>query len=58
MAELIQKVEYGYDHDAHPLQHKLPHLGISVDMAAQLERVREMERTGEISPWPGLVAGE
>ena len=26
---------------------------IRADMAAQLEQVREMERSGEIPPWPG-----
>ncbi len=29
---------------------------IRADMAAQLEQVREMERSGEIPPWPGLAA--
>ncbi len=48
MAELIQKVENGYDHDAHPLQHKLPHLGISVDMAA-FHRNREINRNSSFS---------
>ena len=28
------------------------------DMAVQLERVREMERSGEIPPWPGLAEAE
>jgi len=31
---------------------------IRADMAAQLERLRELERNGEIPPWPGLAAGE
>ncbi len=31
MAELIQRVENGYDHDAAPLQYTLPHLGITID---------------------------
>ncbi len=31
MAELIEKVEGGYDHDASPLQYTLPHLGIAID---------------------------
>ena len=31
---------------------------IRADMAVQLERVREMERSGEISPWPGLATAE
>ena len=48
MAELIQKVENGYDHDAHPLQHKLPHLGIRVDMAA-FHRNREINRNSSFS---------
>ena len=34
MAELIEKVENGYDHDANPMKFKLPHLGISIDMGA------------------------
>jgi sarcosine oxidase subunit beta len=48
MAELIQKVENGYDHDAHPLQHKLLHLGISIDMAA-FHRNREINRNSSFS---------
>ncbi|MFC2164505.1 NAD(P)/FAD-dependent oxidoreductase [Acidobacteriota bacterium] len=31
MAELIDQVEKGYDHDAQPLQYPLPHLGITID---------------------------
>jgi len=48
MAELIQKVENGHDHDADPLQHKLPHLGLSVDMAA-FHRNREINRNSSFS---------
>ncbi len=48
MAELIQKVENGYDHDARPLQHKLPHLGTSIDMAA-FHRNREINRNSSFS---------
>ena len=59
MAELIQKVENGYDHDAHPLQHKLSHLGISVDMAA-FHRNREINRNSSFSvaraKMPTLIA--
>jgi sarcosine oxidase subunit beta len=31
MAELIDQVEKGYDHDARPLPFQLPHLGITID---------------------------
>ena len=31
MAELIDQVEKGFDHDAHPLKYRLPHLGITID---------------------------
>lgn len=31
MADLIDRVEHGYDHYASPLQYTLPHLGITVD---------------------------
>jgi sarcosine oxidase subunit beta len=31
MAELINRVESGYDHDARPLQYKLPQLGFTID---------------------------
>ncbi|MBN1224106.1 MAG: FAD-binding oxidoreductase [Candidatus Aminicenantes bacterium] len=31
MAELIDRVEKGFDHDAHPLQYRLPHLDIEID---------------------------
>lgn len=31
MAELIDQVEKGHNHDAHPLQYTLPHLGITID---------------------------
>jgi len=30
MTEIIQRVENGYDHDAQPLEYKLPHLGLSI----------------------------
>ena len=30
MAELIQKVENSYDHDAQPMEYKLPHLGLTI----------------------------
>jgi len=48
MAELIQKVENGYDHDAQPLQHKLPKLGLRIDMAA-FHRNREINRNSSFS---------
>ena len=48
MAELIQKVENGYDHDAHPLPHRLPHLGYSIDMAT-FHRNREINRNSSFS---------
>lgn len=31
MAELIEQVEAGYDHDDAPLQYTLPHLGLTID---------------------------
>ena len=34
MAELIDKVEKGYDHDAAPMKFKLPHLGLTIDTGA------------------------
>ncbi len=34
MAEIIQRVEDGYDHDAQPLEYKLPHLGITIATSA------------------------
>jgi sarcosine oxidase subunit beta len=43
MAELIDRVEKGYDHDAHPLQYTLPHLGITVDTGV-------FHRNREINP--------
>jgi sarcosine oxidase subunit beta len=33
MAELINRTEKGYDHDTQPLQYRLPHLGITIDMS-------------------------
>ena len=32
MAELIDRVENGYDHDANPLQYNLPRVGQKIDM--------------------------
>ncbi len=48
MAELIQKVERGYDHDADPLQFKLPHLDFTIDMGA-FHRNREINRDSSFS---------
>ena len=48
MAELIEKVEKGYDHDATPLKFTLPHLGISIDMGA-FHRNREINRDSSFS---------
>jgi sarcosine oxidase subunit beta len=48
MAELIEKVEQGYDHDAKPLQFKLSHLGITIDMGA-FHRNRKINRDSSFS---------
>jgi sarcosine oxidase subunit beta len=48
MAHLIDRVEQGYDHDAVPLTYTLPHLGITIDMAA-FHRNREINRNSSFS---------
>ena len=48
MAHLIDRVEQGYDHDAAPLKYTLPHLGITIDMAA-FHRNREINRDSSFS---------
>ncbi len=48
MAELIDKVQNGYDHDASPLQFKLPHLGHTIDMGA-FHRNRKINRDSSFS---------
>jgi len=48
MAELIDKVENGYDHDATPLKFKLPHLGLTIDMGA-FHRNRKINRDSSFS---------
>jgi sarcosine oxidase subunit beta len=48
MAELIDKVEKGYDHDAAPIKFKLPHLGLTIDMAA-FHRNRKINRNSSFS---------
>jgi sarcosine oxidase subunit beta len=48
MAELIDKVEKGYDHDAAPLKFKLPHLGLTIDMGA-FHRNRQINRDSSFS---------
>lgn len=48
MAELIEKVEGGYDHDAQPLQYTLPHLGITIDMGV-FHRHREINTNSSFS---------
>ena len=48
MAELIEKVEKGYDHDAKPLKFKLPNLGITIDMGA-FHRNRQINRDSSFS---------
>lgn len=40
MAELIDQVEQGYDHDACPLSYGLPHLGLTIDTSV-FHRKRE-----------------
>ena len=48
MAELIDKVEKGYDHDASPLQYTLPHLGITIDTGV-FHRKRKINRNSSFS---------
>ena len=48
MAALIDRVEQGYDHDATPLAYTLPHLGITIDMAA-FHRNRKINRDSSFS---------
>jgi len=48
MAELIDKVEKGYDHDAAPLKFKLPRLGLTIDMGA-FHRNRKINRDSSFS---------
>jgi sarcosine oxidase subunit beta len=48
MAELIEKVENGYDHDARPMQFRLPHLGLTIDMGA-FHRNRKINRDSSFS---------
>jgi sarcosine oxidase subunit beta len=48
MTALIERVEQGYDHDATPLQYRLPHLGVTIDMGA-FHRNREIHRESSFS---------
>ncbi len=48
MAELIEQVENGFDHDAAPLKFTLPHLGIKIDMAA-FHRNRKINKDSSFS---------
>ena len=48
MAELIRQVENGYDHDARPLQYKLPHIGLTVDMGV-FHRNRKINKNSSFS---------
>ena len=48
MADLIDKVEKGYDHDSAPLEYKLPHLGLTIDMGA-FHRNRRINRDSSFS---------
>ena len=48
MAELIDKVEQGYDHDAAPMKFRLPHLGLTIDTGA-FHRNREINRDSSFS---------
>jgi sarcosine oxidase subunit beta len=48
MAELIRQVENGYDHDARPLQYKLPHIGLTIDTGA-FHRNRKINKNSSFS---------
>ena len=48
MAELIDQVEKGYDHDASRMKFKLPHLGLAIDMGA-FHRNRRINRDSSFS---------
>jgi len=48
MAELIDRVEHGYDHDAQPIQFVLPHLGLTVDTGV-FHRNRKINRESSFS---------
>jgi len=48
MAELIKKVENGYDHDAQPMEYTLPHLGLTV-ATATFHRKREINPNSSFS---------
>ncbi len=48
MAELIDQVEHGYDHDASPLQYTLPHVGNTIDTRL-FHRNREINRDSSFS---------
>jgi len=48
MAELIDKVQKGYDHDGSPLQYQLPHLGLNIDTGA-FHRNRKINENSSFS---------
>jgi sarcosine oxidase subunit beta len=48
MAELIRQVESGYDHDARPLQYKLPHMGLTIDTGV-FHRNRKINKNSSFS---------
>ena len=48
MAELIDKVEHGHDHDADPLKVKAAYTGVDLDMAFY-SRLREINPNSSFS---------
>lgn len=48
MADLIEKVENGYDHDKDPIQYKLPHIGLTINVGFY-SRLREINRNSSFS---------
>ena len=48
MADLIEQVEQGYDHDQNPLTYTLPHLKMNIDMGA-FHRNRAINRDSSFS---------
>ncbi|MBU8910454.1 MAG: FAD-binding oxidoreductase [Desulfobacterales bacterium] len=48
LTEIIQQVEDGYDHDAQPLEYKLPHLGLTIATSV-FHRKREINPNSSFS---------
>ena len=48
MAEMIDRIEKGYDHDRNPIQYALPHTGISINTGFY-SRLREINRDSSFS---------